>query len=33
MMHGPFAMTSAAEIHAAIERYQAGQMGRLEPIE
>lgn len=32
-MHGPFAMASAAEIHAAIERYQAGAMGRLDPLE
>lgn len=28
---GPFAMTTRADIDAAIARYQAGEMGRLEP--
>lgn len=32
-MHGPFAMTSAAEINAAIDRYQSGAMGQLAALE
>jgi hypothetical protein len=29
--HGPFVMTTRAEILQAIEDYQSGRMGRLEP--
>jgi len=30
--HGPFVMNSAVEIKQAMIDYQAGRMGRLEPV-
>jgi redox-sensitive bicupin YhaK (pirin superfamily) len=31
VMHGPFGMSNAAELQAAMARYHAGEMGRLAP--
>jgi redox-sensitive bicupin YhaK (pirin superfamily) len=31
VMHGPFGMSTQAELQAAMARYQAGEMGRLAP--
>lgn len=33
VQHGPFAMNSAADINAAVDRFHRGEMGQLEPYQ